>query len=121
MIDALRAAGVTRASLLGRIATTTSPGGDQVAFRGRIEVTALLSEGERAEYVEQVMPYITSTMSPELSASADKATDLRSAQLALARQLRSYRGEYQAVVEAARQRLTERLTEAGISVVEQEE
>lgn len=120
MIEALRGAGVATASLSGRVACTTTPGGDQVAFRGRLVVSAELTDGEQAEYTEQVMPYTASTLSPDLPATEEKAGDLRAAQLMLARQLRSYRGEYQAVVDAARQQLMRRLEEAGIAVVEEE-
>lgn len=121
MIEALRGAGVATASLSGRVATMTMPGGDQIAFRGRIVVSAELGDGERAEYTEQVMPYIANTMSPDLPAKQEKAADLRAAQRALSVQLRSYRGEYQAVLDAVRERLTRKLGEAGIAVVEREE
>jgi hypothetical protein len=117
------------------VATTTSPGGEQVSFRGRIVAEVRYGRGGRAEYVEQVMPYIASTRSPDLPARADDTTDatlrsseaallrstsLRSAQLALTRQLRAYRGEYHAVVDAAKASLAEKLKEAGIAVVESE-
>lgn len=120
MIDALRAVGVETVSLATKVATAVTPGGDQIAFRGRVVVSAELPEG-RAEYVEQVMPYITGTKSPDLPASPERAADLRAAQLALARQLRSYRGEYRGVVASARTRLTTQLADAGLSVVEPDE
>lgn len=120
-IEALRAAGVKEAGLSAKVATTTSPGGDEIAFRGRIVVEGQLPGGEQVEYVEQIMPYVTSTRSPHLTATAEGAGALRAAQLALARQLRSYRGEYQGVVAAVRAQLTQRLAEAGLSVVEPED
>jgi hypothetical protein len=120
MIDALRTAGVENVSLATKVATTVTPGGDQIAFRGRIVVSADLP-GARAEYVEQVMPYIAGTKSPDLPASPERAADLRSAQLALARQLRSYRGEYRGVVASTRARLATQLCEAGLAVVESDE
>jgi hypothetical protein len=92
-----------------------------MSFRGRIVAEARYGRGSRAQYVEQVMPYIASTRSPDLPAAAVHAADLRGAQLALARQLRTLRGEYHAVVDAARARLASRLEEAGIAVVESEE
>ena len=118
LIEFLRARKIAEAALSARVATTTSPGGDQIAFRGRIVVEARYGKKSRAEYVEQVMPYITSTRSPDLPASEERASDLRSAQLALARQLRSYRGEYHAVVDAVREHLARELQHAGIAVVE---
>jgi hypothetical protein len=118
LIGFLRGKKIGEATLSARVATTTSPGGDQIAFRGRVVVEARYGKKSRAEYVEQVMPYITSTRSPDLPASAERASDLRSAQLALARQLRSYRGEYHAVVDASKGDLARKLREAGIAVVE---
>jgi hypothetical protein len=118
LIGALRAENVREVTLAAKVATTTTPGGDQISFRGRIVIEAALPSGERAEYVEQIMPYITTTKSPGLDPTADKARDLRQAQLFLARQLRSYRGEYQGVVSAARAEVTEKLRQAGIVVVE---
>jgi hypothetical protein len=117
MIGALRAAGVGTVFLATKVATAVTPGGDQIAFRGRVVVSAELPDGP-AEYVEQVMPYITGAKSPNLSASPERAADLRAAQLALARQLRSYRGEYRGVVASARTRLTTLLAEAGLTVAE---
>ncbi len=118
LIQALKAQEVASAALTAKVATTTSPGGEQIAFRGRLVIEAELPGGERAEYVEQVMPYIANTKFPEVAATADRAAELRAAQLALARQLRSYRGEYQGVVAGARTHLTEKLEKAGIRVVE---
>lgn len=121
LIAFLRARKIGEVALSARVATTTSPGGEQMSFRGRIVAAARYGRSSRAEYVEQVMPYIASTRSPDLPAAVDRAADLRTAQLALARQLRTYRGEYEAVVEAAKERLASRLAEAGIAVVESEE
>jgi hypothetical protein len=121
LIAFLRARKIGEVTLSARVGTTTSPGGEQMSFRGRIVAEAGYGRGSRAEYVEQVMPYIASTRSPDLPAAADHAADLRSAQLALARQLRAYRGEYHAVVDAAKTSLASRLKEAGIAVVESEE
>ena len=118
LIDALQEQGVREVVIAGRIATSTSPGGDQIAFRGSLLVSAEAASGETFEYVEQVMPYIANTTSPQISATAETAADLRAAQLALAGQLRAYRGEYQGVVSAARARLADRLSQAGIAVVE---
>ncbi|UCC68262.1 MAG: hypothetical protein JSV79_14340 [Armatimonadota bacterium] len=121
LIEALRQHGVSRVEVARRIATTTNPGGDQIAFRGRLVVSADTPSGETLEYVEHVMPYIASTKSPQLPATAETAPDLRAAQAALAGQLRAYRGEYQGVVGSARGRLVEVLKEAGMDVVEPEE
>ena len=121
LIDFLRARGIDTVTLTGRVATTTSPGGEQIAFRGRIAVEADLGAGEQASYNDEVMPYITTTKSPDLPANEEHAGDLRSAQLALARQLRSYRGEYKGLVDAAKARLTAMLAEAGIKAVERED
>jgi len=118
LIGALTAEGVREVTLAAKVATTTIPGGDQISFRGRIVVEATLPGGPRAEYVEQVMPYIATTRSPGIAATADQAANLRAAQRALARQLRSYRGEYQGVVAAARAHVTEKLRRADITVVE---
>jgi uncharacterized protein YaiL (DUF2058 family) len=67
------------------------------------------------------MPYVTTTKSPDLPALEEHAAGLRAAQLALARQLRSYRGEYHAVVDSAKANVARRLAEAGIAVVEPED
>jgi hypothetical protein len=121
LIEFMRARRIGEATLSARVATTTSPGGEQIAFRGRVVVEAKYGRSSRAEYVEQVMPYVASTKSPDLPASEEHAASLRAAQLALARQLRSYRGEYHAVVHSARAGLVRTLQEAGIAVVEPEE
>jgi hypothetical protein len=118
LIAALQEESAREATLTAKVATTTSPGGEQIAFRGRIVVEARIGEADTAVYVEQVMPYVATTKSTQLGPSEESATDLRSAQLALARQLRSYRGEYQAVVDAAREQLIAKLAEAGVQVVE---
>jgi len=118
LIEVLRDQGLREVVVASKIATTTSPGGDQIAFRGRLVVSADTPSGETVEYVEHVMPYIASTKSPQLPATAEAAPDLRGAQLALAGQLRAYRGEYQGVVVSARGRLVNMLKEAGIEVVE---
>ena len=120
LIEFLRGRKIGEATLTASVATTTSPGGEQIAFRGRVVVGAGYGKRSLAEYVEQVMPYVTSTRSPDLPASAEHAAGLRGAQLELARQLRSYRGEYQAVVAAAKDDLTRKLQQAGIAVVEAE-
>ena len=121
LIGFLRAKRIGEATLSVRVATTTSPGGDQIAFRGRVVVEAKYGRSSRAEYVEQVMPYVTTTKSPDLPALEEHAAGLRAAQLALARQLRSYRGEYHAVVDSAKANVARRLAEAGIAVVEPED
>ena len=119
LIAFMRARKIREATLSARVATTTSPGGEQIAFRGRIVVEARYGSKSRAEYVEQVMPYIANTKSPDLPASEERAADLRGAQRALARQLRSYRGEYHAVVDSAKADVARTLQDAGIAVVEQ--
>lgn len=118
LIAALREESAREATLTAKVATTTSPGGEQIAFRGRIVVEARLGEADTAVYVEQVMPYVANTKSTQSGPSGERAADLRSAQLALARQLRSYRGEYQAVVDAARKQIVAKLEDAGVQVVE---
>lgn len=120
MIESLRARGVREVVLSGRVATTTRPKGEQLTFRGRLVATADLGAGQVAEYVEQVDPHVTQPKAPELDASLETATDLQRAQLALARQLRAYRDEYQDVMDAARARLTEAFGQAGIAVLEGE-
>jgi len=120
-MEALRASGVREVTVTGKVATSTSPGGDQIAFRGRLVVSADLGAETRAEYVEQIMPYVASTKSPQIAAIPESAVDLRAAQMALAGHLRAYRGEYPGVVDAARARLVETLTRAGMDVVEPED
>jgi len=120
MVDALRAGGVREVALSRKVATTISPGGEQIAFRGWIVISAQLSGAEPAEYVEQVMPYITHAEVPQLPATQDHAAELRQARLSLSRQLRAYRGEYQGVMDAARAALLEQLHQGGLSVVEPE-
>jgi len=121
MVRALRTKGIQQVTLSAKVATTTSPGGEQIAFRGRIVVEAKPPRGGRLEYVEQVMPYIANTKSPDIAMTEERSADLRAAQLTLARQLRSYRGEYQGVVASARAQLIERLQRDGIAVVEPED
>lgn len=118
LIAALRSESAPKATLTAKVATATSPGGGQIAFRGSIVVQAQLGESETATYVEHVMPYITNTKAAQPEPGEGAAADLRSMQLALARQLRSYRGEYQAVVDAARAKVAAKLEEAGVQVVE---
>jgi hypothetical protein len=118
LIETLHDRAVRTVTVMRNVATATSPGGDQIAFRGRLVVSADLGAEERAEYVEHVMPYVASTKSPQIAATPERAVDLRAAQLSLARQLRAYRGEYQGVVEAARARLLAKLRDAGIAAVE---
>jgi len=118
MIASLRERQVGEVSLAGKVATTTSPGGEQISFRGRLIVSADLGSGERGEYVEQVEAYVTQPGVPEVPVSKRRATELQRFQMALTQQLRAYRGEYQGLMEAARRSLTERLGRAGIRVVE---
>lgn len=118
LIGALRAENVREVMLTAKVATTTTPGGDRISFRGRIVIQATLASGESAEYVEKIAPHTTTTKSPDLDATAEKASDLRQAQLSLARQLRTYREEYQGIVAAARAQVTEKLGQVGIVVVE---
>ncbi|MFB3883425.1 MAG: hypothetical protein ACE149_19340 [Armatimonadota bacterium] len=120
LISFLRSRKITEVTLSARVATTTSPGGEQIAFRGRIVVEAKYGRSGCAQYSEQVMPYVANTRSPDLPASAEHAEGLRAAQLALARQLRSYRGEYQAVVDSAKASVADRLARAGITIAEAE-
>ena len=119
--SALQARGVRAVALSRRVATTISPGGEQIAFRGRIVISAELGEGELGEYVEHVMPYVAHTEVPQLPATQEHAEELRRARQSLGRQLRAYRGEYQGVMDAAWASLLERLRRAGLSVVEPED
>jgi hypothetical protein len=120
MVALLQSRGVEEVVLSGKVATTTTPRGEQITFRGRLVAAADLAAGEAAEYVEEVDPHVTQPEAPELDASEETATDLQRAQLALARQLRAYREEYQAPMDAARARLAEAFRRAGIAVVEGE-
>ncbi len=121
LVEALRKQDIRQVVVSGKIATATTPGGEQIAFRGRLVVTAETPSGEGIEYVEHVMPYIAATKSAQIPATADTAQDLRAAQSALARQLRAYRGEYRGVVGAARDDLAARLRDAGVDVREPED
>lgn len=121
LIEALQARGGNEVELAGKVATTISPGGQQISFRGRVIVSADFGKGERAEYVEQVMPYVTHTEAPEVPVAKERAAELHQAQLALARQLRAYRGEYEAVMDAARSGLVQRLQAAGLAIAKPEE
>jgi hypothetical protein len=121
LIEALQERRVKQVELAGKVATTISPGGQQISFRGRVIVSADLGKGERAEYVEQVMPYVTHNDAPEVPVAKEQAAELHQAQLALARQLRAYRGEYEGVMDAARLGLAQRLQAADLSIAEPEE
>jgi hypothetical protein len=121
LVQCLRARGVDRVRLAGKVATTTSPGGGQITFRGRLRITADLGQGELAEYQEQLSRYVTETKAPELPVTRKEAATLRSAQAALAQQLQAYRSDYQAVMHAARSALTDRLKRTGIGIVEAED
>ena len=121
LIEALQARGVNQVELAGKGATTISPGGQQISFRGRVIVSADLGQGDRSEYVEQVMPYATHADSPDVPVAKERAAELHRAQLALARQLRAYRGEYEGVMDAARSGLAQRLQAAGLAIAEPEE
>ncbi len=120
MVEALRGAGVREVALTSRVATTVRPGGEQIAFRGSLVVSAALGGGEVAEHVVQVRPHVTHTEVPQVPVTAEHAAELRLAQQSLGRQLRAYREEYQGVMEAARAALLEQLNRAGLSVVEPE-
>ncbi len=120
LVAALRERQVREVAVTGKVATTTSPGGGQVVFRGRLVVCADLGRGRQECYTEHVMPYVTETEAPEMALLPDHAADLRAAQRSLARQLRAYRHEYQAVMEAARAALADRLARAGVEVTEPE-
>jgi hypothetical protein len=121
LVESLRARGVRDVRLTAKVATTTSPGGKQITFRGRLRVSADLGDGEQAEYEEQVLRYVTETKAPELPVSSKVAPALRTAQAALAQQLQAYRGNYRAAMQAARSNLTARLKRVGVNVVEAED
>jgi hypothetical protein len=120
LIESLRSRGLREVTLSGRVATTTTPKGEQITFRGRLVATADLGTEERGEYVEEVAPHSTRPEAPDLEISEAAATDLQRAQTALARQLHAYRDEYQGTMEAARARVTQALRDAGMVVVEGE-
>lgn len=121
LLAGLQAHQVKAVTLMSKVATTTSPGGQELTFRGRVVVCADLGGGARAEYVEQVESHITKTGAPEVPLERERADELQRCRDALTCQLRAYRSEYQGAMEAARRDLTERLTRAGVSVVEPEE
>ena len=121
LIEALKARGIGQVELAGKVATTVSPGGQPISFRGRMIVSADLGSGERAEYVEQVRPHVAHKEAAEVPVEEERAAELKQAQLALARQLRAYRGEYEGVMDAARSRLAQRLRAAGLTIAEWEE
>lgn len=120
MIRELQARDVRQVYLAGKVATTTSPGGKRITFRGRVMVWADLGAGYRAEYTRQVAPRIAEAEPPELAVTREKAPDLQRTQFALMCQLRAYRTEYRQVMDAARSTLTQRLKRAGIAVAEEE-
>jgi isoaspartyl peptidase/L-asparaginase-like protein (Ntn-hydrolase superfamily) len=120
LVRSLRSRGIDQVRLIGKVATATSPGGAQITFRGRLKITADLGHGEHAEYEEHVSRYVTETKAPDLPATPKRALDLRSAQTALVQQLQVYRSDYQAVMQAARSDLTDRLERIGIAVIETE-
>lgn len=121
LAQSLRSHGIDQVRLTGKVATTTSPGGAHITFRGRLRITAELGQDEQAQYEEQVSRYVTETKAPELPVTRKGAAALRSAQTALAQQLQAYRSDYQAVMQAARSDLTDRLKQIGISVAEAED
>jgi isoaspartyl peptidase/L-asparaginase-like protein (Ntn-hydrolase superfamily) len=121
LIARLQAQRVREVRITSKVATSTSPGGEQITFRGRLVLSADLGAGDWAECIQRVQPYVTESGAPEIPIAREKASDLQRCQLALMCQLRAYRGQYQGVMEAARSSLTERLKRAGISVVEPEE
>jgi hypothetical protein len=121
MLQFLRAKGIAQLALASRVATTTSPGGDQISFRGWVTAEADYGTRGQARYTEYLMPYIAQTKSPDLPALPGHADTLRAAQLSLARQLRTYRGEYRSLVEQARENLAARITQAGFTLTEPED
>jgi hypothetical protein len=120
LVRSLRSHGIDQVHLTGKVATTTTPAGEQITFRGRLTITANIGRGESAEYEEQVSRHVTETAAPDLPVTRAGAADLHSAQAALAQQLRAYRTGYQAVMQAARSDLADRLKRAGIGVAEAE-
>jgi hypothetical protein len=118
LVEHLRQRGIREVTLSGKVATTTSPGGGQIAFRGRLVISADLGGGQSVQYEEQVMPYVAHAEAPDVPATFEREADLRAARQELARQLRAFRGEYQAVMDAARAQLRRRLAQDGITVAE---
>lgn len=118
MIAELQARGVHDVRLTGRVNSSTGSAGEAVMFRGEILITADLGLGAQAQYAEQVMPYVATAWLPSTRGTAERAAQKRAAQRALASQLRAYRGEYQGVMNAARQHLTQQLRSAGMSIAE---
>jgi hypothetical protein len=120
MLESLRKQGGREVALTGKVATTTSPRGQETRFRGRLVVSAQIG-AQRAEYVEQVEPYVARTEPRDIPVTQERAADLRRFRLALTAQLRAYREEYRDLMDAARASLIEKLRQAGLDVVEPEE
>lgn len=118
LVTYLKARGVSEARVTGKVATSTSPGGGQVTFRGRLIVSADLEGDERAAYEERVHRVVSDTGAPALPADTKREGDLHAAQMALSGQLKAYRAGYQAVMQSAREAVTRALEMAGITVVE---
>ncbi len=118
MVTYLKARGVSEARVTGKVATSTSPGGGQVTFRGRLIVSAELEGEEKAAYEERVHRVVSDTGAPTLPTDTKREGDLHAAQTALLGQLKAYRAEYQAVMQSAREAVTRALDMAGITVVE---
>ena len=121
LVEELQRKGVSRVAMAGKVATVTTPKGEQVIFRGRLVVTAVVGEGRVVEYVEQVAPYATTPEAPSLPVSPAVEPQLRQAQMALMAQLRAYREQYQARMAAARTGLSSRLHAVGIAVMSPED
>lgn len=103
-------------SLSGEVDTTISPGGQYVRLNGRIVVAAESTGGERVEHTEYVMPYVGSAENANVPVGDDPAPTVRDARRVLARQIRSYRGEYQGIMDRVRDAMGKKLKKAGIRV-----
>jgi hypothetical protein len=117
MLRCLEDEGVQEVAIAGKVATTTSPRGEDITFRGRLIVSADVG-GKRAQYVEQVRPYVTHMEPCEVTDDDDQVANLQRCRLVLTRQLSAYRKEYRGLMESARASLVGKLREAGVGIVE---
>jgi hypothetical protein len=119
LIGLLKRTGVQRVKLRVEVRTDLAPGTQQVTFRGQVTASAELGDGEVAEHVEQVMPYLSHAAEAHVPRQRGQALGLREFRRAVGRQLQTHRAEYRAVMDEACAKLSARLAAAGLTVIDE--
>jgi hypothetical protein len=114
----LRARGIREVLVAGTVTTSLAPGTQEVALRAEVVVSARSGDREIARYAEQVMPYVSPAGAAAVPKVPSEGEGLAEVRLAVKRQLRAHRTEYEAVVDQARARVSAQLSSGGFRVRE---